>query len=262
MADIELRNRAQLVCDPDVQKSLSHAEALVLKATAEKTIEEYDDGAEFLGRINNAFAFIAGDIGYSISDRDAWGKLMVRFATLLKRYYSHMTIDDVRMAFEMLCIGALDPFLPRDSQGNPDRKHYGQFNADYLCRILNAYRRERGRVVQKAQNARPKPRQEMSDRDKARYNAEIANDIINAYTMYQSEGRLPAMTYITEMLIHNKLVELGFAERVDVDNSEMTFKDMLAEQTETSTRYNAIINALDRMIMNGMDVATLTQNLR
>lgn len=73
-----------------------------------------------------------------------------------------MTLADIKLAFELATTGELDDYLPKDSQGNPDKKHYQQFNADYFAKILNAYRRKQNGVIHKAYKALPEPKKELT----------------------------------------------------------------------------------------------------
>lgn len=74
---------------------------------------------------------------------------------ILKRYYSDMTLADIKMAFELATTGELDEYLPKDKQGNPDKNHYQQFNADYFAKILKAYKQKQTDVIDKAYKAIP-----------------------------------------------------------------------------------------------------------
>lgn len=80
-----------------------------------------------------------------------------------------MTLADIKLAFELATTGELDDYLPKDSQGNPDRKHYQQFNADYFAKILNAYRRKQNGVIHKAYKAVPEPKKELTPEEKRYY---------------------------------------------------------------------------------------------
>ena len=43
-----------------------------------------------------------------------------------------------KSAFEMLSIGELDEFLPKN-QGQPDKNHYQSFSVEFITRILKAF---------------------------------------------------------------------------------------------------------------------------
>ena len=74
----------------------------------------------------------------------------------------------------MLIAGELDEFLPKDKNGNPEKKHFQQFNIDYFGRILNAYCRKRINVLSKAYSLLPKYNTS-SDEDRVIYHKHIVN---------------------------------------------------------------------------------------
>lgn len=65
-------------------------------------------------------------------------------------------------------------------KGQPDRNHYQQFNADYICKILNAYKGRRAWVLKKANEAVPKEEPKPNPERERYYMNEInINDYIN-----------------------------------------------------------------------------------
>ena len=58
---------------------------------------------------------------------------------MLVKYYSYLTLSDIMTAFELLAVGELNDYLPRNSSGNADNGHYQQFNANYFGKVLNAF---------------------------------------------------------------------------------------------------------------------------
>lgn len=119
---------------PLVQSGLTIADKSILNAFVQKPIEEYD-GNEAGEKIVSMLQFIAKDVGYTPKDNNEWKYQRVRIAQIICKYYSKLSIEDVRTAFEMLAIGELDKYLP-----NSDRKHYGQFTSEYIGKVLNAYK--------------------------------------------------------------------------------------------------------------------------
>lgn len=202
-----------------VKNSLTTNEMLVLKSTTTRPFAEYED-VDLINKCRETFDFIAGDVGYNKPDNLAWGKILVRFATILKQYYPTFTADDVLMAFEFLAVGSLDAYLPKDSYGNPDRKHYQQFNVEYLSKVLNAYRKERARVIQKAQQAVPKPVNKLSEEEKNRHKKEMYDMVINNYLRYKYTGIFNCGSCIGEMITYNALADVGFVDDLDTTMSE------------------------------------------
>ena len=127
------------------------------------------------------------------------------------------------MAFEMSLTGELDDFLPKGRDGQPDRNHYQQFNAEYVCKILNAYKGRRAWVLKKANDAVPKP-EEKPDPDRERYyRNETRKDCINAFYHYKYRGRMPQFSPIGEMLCYNALAAVGLADEIVVTLEEQRY---------------------------------------
>ena len=120
--------RRKLVQLPQVIEALTPVENYIFAASTKTQIIEMDD-AVLVHKMGQMFRYIAIDVGYNIPQNDNdWAYIQTRLADVLKRYYSYMTLADIKLAFELAMTGELDNYLPRDSQGNPDKKHYQQFN--------------------------------------------------------------------------------------------------------------------------------------
>ncbi len=103
------------------------------------------------------------------------------------------------MAFELATTGGLDDYLPKDSQGNPDKKHYQQFNADYFAKILNAYRRKQNGVIHKAYKALPEPKKELTPEEKRYYyHNKPSPDVGRYFLQYKYTGRFCVRGLLTE----------------------------------------------------------------
>ena len=124
-----------------------------------------------------------------------------------------MTLADIKLAFELATTGELDDYLPKDSQGNPDKKHYQQFNADYFAKILNAYRRKQNGVINKAYKALPEPKKELTPEEKRYYHNQTVARCREVFLQYKYTGRF--VLGITDgMLIYDWLRKLGFANKI------------------------------------------------
>ena len=139
--------------------------------------------------------------------------MCTRLLDILKKYYSHMTLADIKLAFELATTGELDDYLPKDNQGNPDRKHYQQFNADYFAKILNAYRRKQNGVIHKAYKAVPEPKKELTPEEKRYYHNQTVARYREIFLQYKYTGRF-VLGCADGMLIYDWLRKLGFANEV------------------------------------------------
>jgi hypothetical protein len=205
--------RRQMLQLPEVVKSLSGIEKYIFAASTKMQIADIDDGT-LIAKTGQMFRFIAMDVGYIIpTNSEDWAYICTRLLDILKKYYSQMTLADIKLAFELATTGELDDYLPKDSQGNPDKKHYQQFNADYFAKILNAYRRKQNGVIHKAYKALPKPKKELTPEEKRYYHNQTVARCREVFLQYKYTGRF--VLGITDgMLIYDWLRKLGFANEV------------------------------------------------
>lgn len=75
-----------------------------------------------IAKTGQMFRFIAMDVGFIIptENRDDWTYICTRLLDLLKRYYSQLTLSEVKLAFELLITGELDDYLPRIGTATPN----------------------------------------------------------------------------------------------------------------------------------------------
>lgn len=205
--------RRQMVQLPEVAKSLSGVEKYIFAASTKTQIAEIDDGT-LVAKTGQMFRFIAMDVGYIIpTNSEDWAYICTRLLDILKKYYSQMTLADIKLAFELATTGELDDYLPKDNQGNPDKKHYQQFNADYFAKILNAYRRKQNGVIHKVYKALPEPKKELTPEEKRYYHNQAVARCREVFLQYKYTGRF--VLGITDgMLIYDWLRKLGFANEV------------------------------------------------
>ena len=205
--------RRQMLQLPEVAKSLSGVEKYIFAASTKMQIAEIDDGT-LVAKTGQMLRFIAMDVGYIIpNNSEDWAYTCTRLLDILKKYYSHMTLADIKLAFELATTGELDDYLPKDSQGNPDRKHYQQFNADYFAKILNAYRRKQNGVIHKAYKAVPAPKKELTPEEKRYYHNQTVARYREIFLQYKYTGRF-VLGCADGMLIYDWLRKLGFANEV------------------------------------------------
>lgn len=205
--------RRAMVELPEVAKSLSGVEKYIFAASTKTQIAEIDDGT-LVAKTGQMFRFIALDVGYIIpTNTDDWAYICTRLLDILKKYYSQMTLADIKLAFELATTGELDDYLPKDSQGNPDKKHYQQFNADYFAKILNAYRRKQNGVINKAYKALPEPKRELTPEQKRYYHNETVARYRDVFLRYKYTGRFE-LGIADGMFIYDWLRKHGLANEI------------------------------------------------
>lgn len=211
--------RRKMVQLPEVAKALTPVEKYIFAASTKTQISEMDDGV-LVSKTAQMFRFIAMDVGYIIpQNENDWAYIQTRLVDILKRYYSNLTLADIKLAFELATTGELDEYLPRDSQGNPDKKHYQQFNADYFAKILGAYRKKQNEVIGKAYNALPEPKREMTPEQKRYYHnsGESRNRMI--FLRYKYTGKI-SFEFGDEMFVYEWLRKFGFADEVEATEDD------------------------------------------
>ena len=206
--------RRAMVELPEVAKALTPVEKYIFVASTKKQIAEIDDET-LIAKTGQMFRFIAMDVGFIIptENRDDWTYICTRLLDLLKRYYSQLTLSEVKLAFELLITGELDDYLPKDRDGNAERKHYQQFNADYFAKVLNAYRRKQNGVIHKAYKALPEPKKELTPEEKRYYHNQAVARCREVFLQYKYTGRF-VLGVTDGMLIYDWLRKLGFANEV------------------------------------------------
>lgn len=206
--------RRKLVHIPAVMQGLNNIEQSVLKAATSEKIALIDEAAAVDDMRRTLYA-IAVDVGYSIPDKTLWQYTQTRIWSFVKKYYSHFSISDIRLAFELLAAGELDYYLPRDSNGNADKKHYGQFSVEYFGRILKAYTQMRRAVVGKAYELVPEeqPKQQIDySRERKKINRMI-------FLRYKYTGELDTRI-LDEKFLFEWMYSVGLADAPKVTDAE------------------------------------------
>lgn len=217
--ELTLFPRAQLARMPEVVKSLEKDERLILGASLHKPVGEYSLEA-LSAQLNGVIDWIARDVGYRIQGDDDRQYIIVRTGQLLKRYYDNLSVEDFRLAFEMAVAGELDTFLPRDWRGNADARHYQQFSAEYICKILNAYKVKRGMALRKAEAVGPKKENGVPEADQRENARRIRSELAWCWLHYKHRGWFPALSPIQEMRFYDILAGVGLADDIEVTEAE------------------------------------------
>lgn len=205
---------------PAVMGVLEPVEKAVFLASTAKTIAEHTP-VELTVELTTTLKWICKDVGYRATDESDRQYLIVRTAEILKRYYPTFTLKDFRMAFEMSLTGELDEYLPKGRDGQADRGHYQQFNAEYVCKILNAYKYRRAAVLKKAMDAMPPElKSKISSDEITRLQNQTKRELVQAFEYFKENGRLPDISPIAEMLYYQLLSKAGLAPEISVTIDE------------------------------------------
>lgn len=214
---IEIRRK--MVQLPEVAKALNPVEKYIFAASTKTQISEIDDET-LVTKLANMLKYIAMDVGFIIPQiTEDWQYIQARTLDILKRYYSNFTLSDIKLAFELATTGELDEYLPKDKQGNPDKNHYQQFNADYFAKILKAYKQKQTDVIDKAYKAIPEKNNEISPEQIRRF--EIQRQWRNRYIFlcYKYTGKL-ILGLTDDMFLYEWLQKCGLADDVQVKEDD------------------------------------------
>ena len=214
---IEIRRK--MVQLPEVAKALNPVEKYIFAASTKTQISEIDDET-LVTKLANMLKYIAMDVGFIIPQiTEDWQYIQTRTLDILKRYYSNFTLSDIKLAFELATTGELDEFLPKDRQGNPDKNHYQQFNADYISKILNAYKRKQNVIIDKAFKVLPEPKTTFTPAMIRVF--EIQRQWRNRYIFlcYKYTGKL-ILGLTDDMFLYEWLQKCGLADDVQVKEDD------------------------------------------
>ena len=248
-AKTPVERRREMLSNPVVMSALEPVERAVFMASTAKTIAEYESG-QLAVDLRNALKWIAKDTGYRNTDETEFNYLVVRVTEILKRYYPNLTLKDFRMAFEMSLTGELDDFLPKGRDGQADRGHYQNFNADYVCKILNAYKSRRAWILKKANQALPKAVAETGEQEKQEYRHQTRKDLVDCYNKYRETGKMPDVSPIAEMLFYDILSRAGLAPEIVVTLDEQKY---ILQQTINGYAARGYLGDVRRLKESGTD---------
>lgn len=211
--------RRDMLTDESIMGGFDETERSIFKASTGKPFSEYE-GAELAAELAGVIKFIAKDVGYREASEGELGFILLRLCGILKRHYATLTVQDFCVAFELLVVGELDAYLPKRPDGQADRGHYQQFNAEYVCKVLNAYKARRSPVLWAAYDKLP-AKVEAPTEDELRVYADATKrDCVEAYESYRATGVLPQMSPIAEMLFYKQLSDAGLAGEIEVTEDE------------------------------------------
>jgi len=219
------KQKSSLLEKEIVKNGLSSAEFQIALIGAGDTIANLPDRQFTDGRESGLvykLGILAKGISKDFSIRNVDEAEAVRFFHIVKKYYSELTISEVRTAFELALVGTLDEYLPKDRDGNPDRNHYQAFSLEFITKILNAYKKYRGKIWGKVYRLESSEVREPSEEEKNQNFEAFVEVIREAYKSFLDEGLI---NLVYESFVAKWLVKKGFT--VDREPSEGEFRKAL-----------------------------------
>lgn len=213
--------KIRIIETPEVIQKLSDRELMVARAGLGNPIAQIQD-AELVKKIAVASKYICRDLGIKDWNNPEIMKYdATRFLTTLKNYYKDLSIQEVKVAFELAAVGDLDEWLPKDKNGDPDRNHYQAFSLSFYTKILNAYRAKKNKTWFKATKALPVAKNVISKEQREHNRKELINDIHNSFYKYKDEGVEPK--FILSIFV-KEFVEQGVFKDVPVASKKTVNK--------------------------------------
>ena len=185
-SEIQL-SKGQLVIKDMIENAtinLNRYEVKVYKAILGEKIREYSPEGLVMA-VKDLFSNLIKDTGIR-TNFDI--NLITRIVDILITYYGHLTLDEIRMGFELSFIGRLNEFLPRDKFGQPDPNHYNSLSMEYIGKILNAYIKYRQSFILKI-NDHQKETKSLPQ------NIDYKSLLVERFEYYKKTGELPIMFY-------------------------------------------------------------------
>lgn len=142
-----------------------------------------------------------------------------RFYDILKKYYSNLTLDEVRTAFELALIGELDKYLPKDKNGDPDKNSYQNFSVEFFTKILKAYNQFKGTVWSRIYSISSKELGNNIEKDLEKIEKEFRSTVKEFYENYLQTGRIEV---VLPIYVSDYLIKKGLAEKKELE--EIHFK--------------------------------------
>jgi len=207
--------RREMIKLPEVMNSLSVIDQGIFIATTTTRISDYSDN-NLVQALNVLTKFIGKDLGIK-GEIEPYEQ--TRFLEILKKYYSDLTVQEVKISFELSLTGELDEFLPKDSTGSPDKKHYQQFSLEYITKILNAYKKRKQGTVSKAFAALPEYKEEISEERKNYYYNTMINDLLYSFFKFKYLNIFDVNS-ISGKLYYEVLEFVGLAEAIEINEHD------------------------------------------
>ena len=203
-----------LMTVPEVIGMYNSLEKRVIDAALKDTVEIMSD--DFLTKkVETLTQFICMDLG--IKDRHNAGAMQyinTRFFTIIKQHFPDFTIQDIKLAFELLEIGTLDKWLPTNQDNSPNREHYQSFNVKFYSKVLIAYRHYKAEIFGRGQRFLFKlktGKPNIISQNQRDENTRVTlNDIYDAFNIYKFKSVEP--NFILSIFI-DKFVERGLIEQ-------------------------------------------------
>jgi hypothetical protein len=269
--------RMEILDSDEVREGMYDLELRVAEAGTRTPIRALSD-EELTAEISETIEFIVRDLGIKKWKGDDAAYDSSRFFKMLKDYYFKMSYRQVELAFELLMVGKLDEWLPKNAGGGADRGHYQSFSFEFVSKVLNAFVQYDRKLWSKARALLPEKTEEISDTDKREHREFFINDIWKKFYLYRDEevplnfllpslviqemqnqgvvsGRpqvLPDTYNDTKKRLQNSSV--GFSEKISILKETESGRDHVMRVAQIEEDRKAIRAVFDQIIRQGLEI--------
>lgn len=145
-----------------------------------------------------------------------WKDKCKGLAEIILKYFDGFTIKEINLSFEYLMVGMLDAYLPLNSQGQPDRKHYNKFGIEYISRVLKAYLGKKNEVIAKIYDNENKLTANVKCVDG--YCDKLRKDICQSFLQYKYTGKRPS--WPNDYLVCRELAKVGLIQPIIITEAD------------------------------------------
>jgi hypothetical protein len=180
--------------------------------------------------------FICRDLGIKTWNNEQIMKYdATRFVSIIQKYYSHLSLEDIKQAFELLLVGELDEYLPVDKNGNVLKEHYQSFNVQYYTKVLDAYNRKKGKVWSKVRKSLPPVERVVTQAEKDYYKLENLKLIWKNFEDYRDHQIPPnfIFAFIGDLFIKADLIK---PPEINDKKAESAIEDLRKKANSISER--------------------------
>lgn len=206
-----IKERQMILKIVEAKGKLTSIESLVTTATTNPIIKELPQ-KHILEQVAILVPMICKDLGIVKwnNNEDNARYTKSRFYQTITKYYSGLSIESIKLAFDMLAIGQLDDYLPKDRNQQPEKNHFGEFSFEFYTRVLNAFVKKSSDVWGKVRLSLPKVENTISLEERNKNTNFIIREIWSAFDNYKANKIEPA--FDLEVYL-NQLIESGLLEK-------------------------------------------------
>ena len=198
----------------NVKSVLNDTEQEIMRASLSAKIKDIPND-KYMDDMSVILNYTAIDVGFAKPNLQEWGYIKMKLCETLKKYFYGFTLQEVKLAFELLQVGQLDNYLPLNSSGNPERQHYNRFGIEYFSRVLKAYLGLKNEVIAKVyqhgETAEPKKLE-------SRATADMRHSVYMSYLHYKYLGTKP--TWPNNHLIYRELNRANIIGDIDITEAD------------------------------------------